>query len=197
MFACHLHSSDQSCVCRVTFKHLPHSLKSHIRCFGPLQKLFKNLKMPPGGQGGGLRISLGVNISFFCENKPPVKFQNSNWLPSKIFKKIFWSTFSPNQAILRTFRFFHFFWRKQLIVVTTFWLPSTKIVVTMFACHLHSSDQSCVCRVNFKHLPQPLRSHIRSFGTIFSKKDLKIAPRGPGGGGPNFIFSLRIFLFIF
>ena len=46
-------------------------------------------------------------------------------------------------------------------------------VVTLFACHLHSSEQSCVCRVSFKHLPQPLRSHIRSFGTIFSKKDLK------------------------
>jgi hypothetical protein len=50
-----------------------------------------------------------------------------------------------------------------------FCLPSTKKMVTMFACHLHSSDQSCVCRVTFKHLPQPLRSHIHSFGTIFSK----------------------------
>ena len=35
---------------------------------------------------------------------------------------------------------------------------------------------ACVCRVTFKHLPQPLRSHIRSFGTLgqllkFSKKN--------------------------
>jgi hypothetical protein len=57
--------------------------------------------------------------------------------------------------------------------IPVFCLPSTKIVVTMFACHLHSSDQSCVLRVTFKHLPQPLRSHIRSFGTISSKKQLK------------------------
>ena len=25
---------------------------------------------------------------------------------------------------------------------------------------------ACVCKVAFKHLPQPLRSHIRSFGTL-------------------------------
>ena len=46
---------------------------------------------------------------------------------------------------------------------------------------------TCVCRVTFKHLPQPLRSHIRSFGTIkqllkFSKKktlkNLKTIPQG-------------------
>ena len=35
---------------------------------------------------------------------------------------------------------------------------------------------ACVCRVTFKHLPQPLRSHIQSFGTLgqllkFSKKN--------------------------
>ena len=35
-----------------------------------------NKKPPPGGQGG-LQILLGVNISFFCENKPHVKFKNS------------------------------------------------------------------------------------------------------------------------
>ena len=38
----------------------------------------KNLKRPSQVASGGLRILLGVNISFFCENKPPVKFQNSN-----------------------------------------------------------------------------------------------------------------------
>ena len=39
------------------------------------------------GAMGGLQIFCGVNISFFCKNKPPVKFQNSNWPPSKIFQK--------------------------------------------------------------------------------------------------------------
>ena len=34
-----------------------------------------------------------------------------------------------------------------------------------------------VCRVTFKHLPQPLRSHIRSFGTIGQL--LKIPPFPP------------------
>jgi hypothetical protein len=38
-----------------------------------------------------------------------------------------------------------------------------------------------VCRITFKHLPQPLRSHIQTFGTIgqllkFSKKNLKMPP---------------------
>ena len=41
-------------------------------------KTLKNLKTPPQGARGGLQIFLGVNISFFCENKTPVKFQNSN-----------------------------------------------------------------------------------------------------------------------
>ena len=45
-------------------------------------------KNDPQGARGGLQIFWGVNISFFCENKPPVKFQNSNWPTSKkIFKK--------------------------------------------------------------------------------------------------------------
>ena len=90
----------------------------------------------------------------------------------KIFKIFCWSIFSPNQAILSTFRFFHFFQKKNNCG-HYFCLPSTKIVVTMFACHLHSSDQSCVCGVTFKDLPQPLRSNIQSFGTIFSQKNLK------------------------
>ena len=53
-----------------------------------------------------------------------------------------------------------------------------------------------VSGVTIKHLPQPLRSHIWSFGKLgqiwkFSKKklkNLKIDPRGPEGGGSNFIF---------
>ena len=72
-------------VCRVTFKHLPQPLKSNIRSFGTLGRIlkfsiffFKKPKNVPQGARGGLRIFLGVNISFFCENKPPVKFQNSN-----------------------------------------------------------------------------------------------------------------------
>ena len=65
----------------------PPTLRSHIWSFGPLGQIlkFKKKKL----KRGGLRIFLGVNISsFFGENKAPVKFQNSNWLPSKIFKKL-------------------------------------------------------------------------------------------------------------
>ena len=62
---------------------------------------------------------------------------------SKIFKKKFWSTFSPNQAILSTFRFFHL---KKIKINCGHYvcLPSTKIVVTMFACHLHNSSGMCL-----------------------------------------------------
>ena len=38
-------------------------------------------------------------------------------------------------------------------------------------------SDACVCRVTFKHLPQPLRSHIRSFGTLGQL--LKIPPCPP------------------
>ena len=51
------------------------------------KKNFKKPKNAPQGARGGLQIFWGVIISFFCENKTPVKFQNSNWPPSKIFKK--------------------------------------------------------------------------------------------------------------
>ena len=44
--------------------------------------------------------------------------------------------------------------------------------------HQQKLSGTRVCRVTFKHLPQPLRSHIRSFGTLgqlfkFSKKNFK------------------------
>ena len=58
-----------------------------------------------------------------------------------------------------------------------------------------------VCRVTFKHLPQPLRSHIRSFGTIGQL--FKIPPfsaqkshsAGGMGGPPNF-FLVGILIFL-
>ena len=53
-----------------------------------------------------------------------------------------------------------------------------------------------VCRDTFKHLPQPLRSHIRSFGTLW--KLFKIPPFPPKyvivrgvGGVPEFCFRLE------
>jgi hypothetical protein len=107
------------------------------------------------------------NFSFFSQKK-----KNLVGGGGKIFKIFFWPIFSPNQAILSTFRFFHIF-QNKINCGHYFCLPSTKIVVTMFACHLHSSDQSCVCRVTFKHLPQPRSSHIQSFRTRFSQKNLK------------------------
>ena len=42
------------------------------------KKNVKTNKKRPQGAMGGLQICLGVNISFFCEYKPTVKFQNSN-----------------------------------------------------------------------------------------------------------------------
>ena len=80
--------------CRVTFKHLPQPLRSHIRSFGTLGQLLqfskKNIKKPknaPGGQGGGLLSFLGVNISFFVRITPLWSFRTLNWPPSNIFKK--------------------------------------------------------------------------------------------------------------
>ena len=72
---------------------LPTPQKSYLKFRNPriyfeiFNTKIKKPKNAPQGPRGGLRICLGVNISVFCENKPPVKFQNSNWPPSKMFKK--------------------------------------------------------------------------------------------------------------
>ena len=54
-----------------------------------------------------------------------------------------------------------------------------------------------VCSVTFKHLPQPLRSHIRSFGALGQL--LKISPfsaHSVGGKGvPDYFFGLESFYF--
>jgi hypothetical protein len=59
-----------------------------------------------------------------------------------------------------------------------------------------------VCRITFKHLPQPLRSHIFSFGTI--GKDFKIPPfsaqkthSAGGRGGPCIFFWVGILIFFY
>jgi hypothetical protein len=72
-----------------------------------------------------------------------------------------------------------------------------------FPAHLSAESHS--------NLPQPLRSHIRSFGTLrqllkFSKYKLKMPPRGPGGVSKNcwgvnisffeFYFLPKVFIFI-
>ena len=58
---------------------------------------------------------------------------------------------------------------------TTSWTMSKKILLPglrrqtlCLAPHQHGQKFSgtSVCRVTFKHLPQPLRSHIRSFETL-------------------------------
>ena len=149
MFACHLHNSSGMCL------HLSRTNHIHVSAESPskspltpqkklkkLKKPKKNLKTrPQGARGGG-----------------------------KKFKNFFFIHFLPKTGNFKPFSFFFFFFKKKINCGHYVCLPSTKIVVTMFACHLHSSDQSCVCRVTFKHLPQPLRSHIQSFGTIFSTK---------------------------
>jgi hypothetical protein len=44
----------------------------------------------------------------------------------------------------------------------TVFLTCTLILV-VFCCFFEKISGACVCRVTFKHLPQPLRSHIRCF----------------------------------
>ena len=70
----------------------------------------------------------------------------------EIFLMLFWSTFSPNQAILNTFLFLaksnnskhflffsSFFSQKKYYCGHYVCLASSKIVVILFACHLHKS----------------------------------------------------------
>ena len=48
--------------------------------------------------------------------------------------------------------------------------------------------------------PTPQKSYPKFRNHIFKKrpkKDLKIVPRGPGGGGPNFVFFSEFLLFFF
>ena len=106
------------------------------------------------------------------------------------FQNIFLINFLAKSGNSKHFSVFFIFFKKIINCGHYFCVPSTKIVVTMFACHLHSLDQSCVCRVTFKHFPQPLRSHIRSFGNLGQllkfykknfKKHLKTPPGGQGG----------------
>ena len=67
--------------------------------------------------------------------------------------------------------------------------------------HERKFSTSCVCRVTSKHLPQPLRSHIRSFGTLGQL--FKIPPfsaqkshSAGGRGGPRIIFLVGILIFL-
>ena len=59
-------------------------------------------------------------------------------------------------------------WGSSLPVWHAWWVRSSP--------HRHKRKlyDTCVCRVTFKHLPQPLRSHIRSFGT--QGQLLKLSP---------------------
>ena len=54
-----------------------------------------------------------------------------------------------------------------------------------------------VCRVTFKHLPQPLISHIQSFGTL--GEVLKMTPFSAhsvgGKGGPRIVLFVGVLLF--
>ena len=62
----------------------PTPQKSYLKFRNPrtnfeiFKKKLKNLKTPPRGPGGVSEFFGGLISPFFCENKPPVKFQNSN-----------------------------------------------------------------------------------------------------------------------
>ena len=79
----------------------------------------------------------------------------------KNFKIFVWYIFSPNQAILSNFRFFRFF-QKNINCGHYVCLPSTKIVVTMFACHLHNSSGMCLhlARTNHMSAESPSKSPL-------------------------------------
>ena len=56
-----------------------------------------------------------------------------------------------------------------------------------------------VCRVTFKQLPQPLRSHIQSFGTLgqllkIPTLSAQICHSAGGRGGPQFLIGILIFV---
>ena len=64
-------------------------------------------------------------------------------------------------------------------------------------------SRACVCRVNLKHLPQHLRSHIQSFQILrlFLKKKKPCPPkyvivRRLGGSPPCFLVGILIFLLV-
>ena len=67
--------------------------------------------------------------------------------------------------------------------------------------HKRKFSSARVCRVTFKHLPQPLRSHIRSFGTLrqlFKKPTFSAQKSHSAGGrgGPPIIFLVGILIFL-
>jgi hypothetical protein len=81
-------------VCRVTFKHLPQPLRSHIWSFGTLgqilkfsKKLFKNLKTPPRGPGGVSEIFWGLISPFFVRINPLWSFRTLTDFLLKFSKK--------------------------------------------------------------------------------------------------------------
>ena len=61
----------------------------------------------------------------------------------KKFQNIFLFNFLAKSGNSKHFSFFHFF-NKKIICSHYFCLPSTKIVVTMFACYLHNSSGMCL-----------------------------------------------------
>jgi hypothetical protein len=76
-----------ACVCRVTFKHLPQPLQSHIFSFGTLGQLFKippssAQKLHSAGGRGGPRNFFGVGILILCYLGAHAKLQNPTTTPS-------------------------------------------------------------------------------------------------------------------
>jgi hypothetical protein len=69
-------------VCRVTFKHLPQPLRSHILSFGTLVQLFKIHPFPPKNRIVP-RIFWGVGILTFLLLRSPCKI-------AKPYDNLFW-----------------------------------------------------------------------------------------------------------
>ena len=139
-----------------TLQTSPPTPRSHIRSFGTLGKLLKTPLTPQiydsAGGMGGPRIIFLVAILLFLLVRSPCKI----WEP---YNKPIWG-FSYGMK------------RERRLI------PFTSLLFRL-APHEHERKFSGtrVCRVTFKQFPQPLRSHIRSFGTL--GQHLKIPPPDP------------------
>ena len=162
--------------------------------FESFKKKQKNLKTAPRGPGGGLRIFFGVNISFFVRINPLWSFRTLTDLLLKFSKKNLKKPKNRppgGQGVgVRILFFFQNFYCFILGAHAKIWNPKTTSSVVLnsggkkkrkekkrenfrsrrWGSSLPVCARLTVCssphRVTFKHLPQHLRSHIWSFGTL-------------------------------
>ena len=111
------------------------------------------------------------------------------WGGGKKFQNIFLIHFLAKSSNSKDFSFFSLvFFKKKINCGHYVCLPSTKIVVTMFACHLHNSSGMCL------HLPRT--NHVSAESPSKSPLTPKKKPKKTRGGGVKKIFT-QIFIIFF